>query len=250
MQIAARQSFLTGRAGPSTPTARDYVQDGLVAMWDGIENVGFGQHDESATEWKNLAGNADYDVTLTSKAKFVNNAMEVASSGGRIAGSENALPRNDNNYHCEIVMGYDGVYSGGALMIFTGGGSFESSGAALASPIVLYAWSFYSRKGVVVGNPATLFRADTNYTFTGIHQASGTRDFMAWDGQVLSFTSFTDTLISRERNDGIMFSFATTNRSYDMPVGFRVHALRIYAARLSEADRLANYAVDAVRFGL
>lgn len=29
----------------STPTARDYVQDGLIAMWDGIENSGWGKHD-------------------------------------------------------------------------------------------------------------------------------------------------------------------------------------------------------------
>ena len=44
------------------PTASNYVRDGLIAMWDGIENVGFGVHDESATSWKDLAG--DRDATL------------------------------------------------------------------------------------------------------------------------------------------------------------------------------------------
>ena len=38
------------------PTAADYVQDGLVAMWDGIENVGWGTHDPSATTWVDLSG--------------------------------------------------------------------------------------------------------------------------------------------------------------------------------------------------
>lgn len=38
-------------------TARDYVQDGLVAMWDGIENAGWGVHDANATVWKDLTGN-------------------------------------------------------------------------------------------------------------------------------------------------------------------------------------------------
>lgn len=35
-------------------TAKDYVQDGLVAMWDGIENVGFEMHDPNTTIWKDL----------------------------------------------------------------------------------------------------------------------------------------------------------------------------------------------------
>lgn len=38
------------------PTARDYVQDGLIAMWDGIENAGWGVHDAAATVWKDLIG--------------------------------------------------------------------------------------------------------------------------------------------------------------------------------------------------
>lgn len=40
-------------------SAKDYVQDGLVAMWDGIENAGWGMHDASAKTWKDLAGNND-----------------------------------------------------------------------------------------------------------------------------------------------------------------------------------------------
>ena len=35
-------------------SAKDYIQDGLVAMWDGIENAGWGKHDENATEWVDL----------------------------------------------------------------------------------------------------------------------------------------------------------------------------------------------------
>ena len=39
-------------AGKRTPTAKDYVQDGLLALWDGIENAGWGTHDVNATTWK------------------------------------------------------------------------------------------------------------------------------------------------------------------------------------------------------
>lgn len=44
-----------GRGGKRGPTARDYVQSGLVAVWDGIENAGWGVHDPNATFWVNLA---------------------------------------------------------------------------------------------------------------------------------------------------------------------------------------------------
>ena len=37
-------------------TAADYIQDGLIAMYDGIENVGIGQHDNAATNWIDLVG--------------------------------------------------------------------------------------------------------------------------------------------------------------------------------------------------
>lgn len=44
-------------AGKRTPTAKDYVQSGLVAMWDGIENAGWGVHDPNAATWKDLINN-------------------------------------------------------------------------------------------------------------------------------------------------------------------------------------------------
>ena len=47
------------------PSTSEYIQDGLVAMWDAIENVGYGEHDGTTTVWKDLVGTAD--MTLQSK---------------------------------------------------------------------------------------------------------------------------------------------------------------------------------------
>ena len=42
-------------------TAKSYVQDGLVCMWDGIENIGWGEHDDESTYWVELiSGTSDY----------------------------------------------------------------------------------------------------------------------------------------------------------------------------------------------
>ena len=43
----------------------DYVQDGLVLCYDGIENSGVGQHDDNPTVWVNLgSAGTDYNLTL------------------------------------------------------------------------------------------------------------------------------------------------------------------------------------------
>lgn len=40
--------------GPDKKTTSDYVQDGLVVMWDGIENAGPGVHSDSTLDFKDL----------------------------------------------------------------------------------------------------------------------------------------------------------------------------------------------------
>ena len=50
----AKNSKIDDKRFRPKPSARDYIQDGLVAMWDGIENAGWGKHDDNATEWVDL----------------------------------------------------------------------------------------------------------------------------------------------------------------------------------------------------
>ena len=50
-------------------TADSYIQDGLIAQWDGIDNAGTGTHDPNATTWKELKG----DLATTATAlTFIN----------------------------------------------------------------------------------------------------------------------------------------------------------------------------------
>lgn len=45
--------------------AHSYVQKGLVACYDGIDNAGTGVHDSTAATWADLSGNG-FDGTLAS----------------------------------------------------------------------------------------------------------------------------------------------------------------------------------------
>jgi len=43
--------------------ADDYVKDGLIAQWDGFDNVATGAHDASATVWKDRIGGSEIQIT-------------------------------------------------------------------------------------------------------------------------------------------------------------------------------------------
>ena len=77
--VAVTAVSFTGLAA----TALDYVQDGLIAHWDGVENAGNGVHDSSATTWKNLAG--EMDLTLWGNAVFTDNSIYRSASSYSMA---------------------------------------------------------------------------------------------------------------------------------------------------------------------
>ena len=58
-----------------TSTASEYVQDGLIAMWDGIENFGYGLHDKESKIWKNLGSLGGYFNATRSLVNTKNNAQ-------------------------------------------------------------------------------------------------------------------------------------------------------------------------------
>ena len=74
----------------SADTAYDsssYVQSGLIAQWDGIDNAGTGTHDPNATVWKDLVGNLDMTLTAKGSWTFDGNALQVAGGGAGAQGA-------------------------------------------------------------------------------------------------------------------------------------------------------------------
>ena len=106
MLVAARNGAWA-KSGGVVPTARDYVQSGLVAMWDGIENAGWGKHDASSTVWKDLSGNG-YDLTL-SKGTFTENGLmwNIVGSSEEAAFGDFDVPVTNTNMTIEAVHRFD-----------------------------------------------------------------------------------------------------------------------------------------------
>ena len=47
----------------SAASTSSYVQDGLIACWDGIENGGKGIHNSETTVWKDVVGGREFTLT-------------------------------------------------------------------------------------------------------------------------------------------------------------------------------------------
>ena len=75
--IGGKSISFSNADSTSSYTAADYVQDGLVCMWDAIENVGWGVHDDTATHWTELISGTEDAI--------------VGSIGTRYEWSDNAL---------------------------------------------------------------------------------------------------------------------------------------------------------------
>ena len=85
---------LTGSCARRSP-ARSYVKDGLVCLWDGIENAGYGVHDGAATGWVDLVGGLT--IPLCRDAFFTDDSLQILVS------DDWASTSSPNGNYCSVV---------------------------------------------------------------------------------------------------------------------------------------------------
>lgn len=92
-------------------TAADYIQDGLIVMWDGIENAGWGVHDNNATVWKNLLGDTGYD--FPNCASWLDNCFNLTASYIGVLNSTEPKKRiiTSKDFSCPQTLTAEVVYS-------------------------------------------------------------------------------------------------------------------------------------------
>ena len=240
MQIAARQSFLTGRAGP-TPWTNPYVTDGLVAMWDGEWNAGGGVHDPDATTWADLSGNG-YGMTSQGSADWRTNGAAVNSKA-------NAFWRGNCSWFREAWSSSAGVCvesvaTLGRGIVFGFGGQNQT-------------WQSFDI------DIATLNASIKRFAFRGATSANTP----VADGSIAIIRSWANATNYEATMAGVTVSGAYSYQNHSgngFAVGFRgdlygtstrlvngvIHCVRVYSRALTAAEVAANYAIDAARFGL
>ena len=222
-QLAA--GFINSRAFLAPPTARDYIQDGLVAMWDGIENAGWGIHDPNATTWKDLVG--DNDITLVGgvfgdTALICNGTQYGGHNDNVVNAVQIEIVANAKAYKKRCWIASTGQSSSSKYTGFVGWydrglcfGAFDTS-----REVVLGATNSYS------------FVANTNNTYengTLVETVSGRADLTPQAARGICI------VVGGQKNN---------------PLWCDIYSFRLYNRSLTPEEIQYNYNIDKRRFNL
>ena len=207
----------------TVPTARDYVQDGLVAMWDGIENAGWGVHDPNATVWKDLVGGYDMNVVNG----FFDENTFVGIKGGICSQAQSSVVETINTI--EMCFRLSGFYKHYLQYLF---GPYGSKGFGIAKR---YEWCI-TRQDNSVGSAYL-----DEMTVLGTRAFSGGVNGRPYLNGVLqdNVPSFSQGTLSSD------VCFVGSLR-----FNIFIKSIRCYSRALSAAEITDNYAIDKARFNL
>ena len=226
--IAARGTML---GGEKAPTAKSYVQDGLIAMWDGIENAGWGTHDASATVWKDLAGNG-YDLTVGSKSSFSTNSLDYTEVVAKGAAYRNAVITGVAQMEicCNITS-----KSASSILV--------CNGPALNNSVRNIVLASNNTRGVQTSYAK---RHEAYLGRTGVQCLSAT-----WDILYVNGVKVVDTVFNTAdwgANMDLFALFARGDANY-WTLG-SIFDVRLYSSALTADEIAANNSVDKKRFNL
>lgn len=241
-----------------TPAMR-YIQDGLIVMWDGIENVGWGEHDESATTWKDLAGKYNLDLP-TRNHVWEDNCFRCDSVTPVYTTRPKAVFEEMKNGYTAEVCATIGE-SNGPLISCGNGSNF---------------WNIYSSKLIFSISSAQNGGVGVSLTQGGTYLYPTVIGLSTFYGASLS-ASFTADIVNQKSrqflNGGLKATYANaaltgcdnmglsgigvncTGRNTDdwnvgIGGGTKFYCVRFYNRPLTDEEIAHNYAIDKERFGL
>ena len=214
MLIARRNGLMAG-GGLS---AKDYVQDGLVAMWDGIENAGWGQHDPSGL------------VELVSGTAATLNNITIGSNYLGFNGTNSHILVNGYNY-LRIECVFSATNDNCAIAAISGKGIAISLNTYFITKFGATSKKWQWSHTPVQAGIMSAYTDIDSYFMQG-RQGLPAPNSETWGASEAS------AIGCRWRNGGVTLPFAG-----------RIHSLRLYSTS-SQDDAIANYAVDKARFNL
>lgn len=208
-------------------TAKDYVQDGLIAMWDGIENAGWGVHDSNATVWKDLIGTKDAD--LTQHGSFSKNALLCDGVG---------IAAQTTPFSVGSLKTLEAVFVRKSLASYLNGTMFLSGD---------YQYGFFkSHIGVRRESGDLIFyRKIYACPIDSLLSISWIEDSLIMNGESKSFIGENSYDRTSERGNGCYFG-----GSLNSFVECELLNIRCYSRVIEQEEQSSNYAIDKARFNL
>ena len=211
-------------AKKSVPNARDYVQGGLVAMWDGKENAGWGVHDATATTWKDLVGGNDF-VNI-GNGRFLDDSARMYSAI------------------------FDPLTAGISIDV-TGEVTIEivTSGYGI-NGVNPFAIGILKFRRYVSGGVAYALLGKTQYLpeYPEKFPASISITYNNMIASRITIDNARVNVTSKMDYENSFFQGIEISSNYSE--SSRLYSFRVYAKGLTDAESAHNYAVDKARFGL
>ena len=230
--FAAKQIYL-GRCAKSAPTAKSYVQDGLISLYDGIENAGWGIHTSGTARWENLVDPNCYatgdKMSGSAAPVFDDNSAVFNKNCFYIA---NASRLNEAKF-IEFVFRADSDNYGSSYL-----GELSNSGIAFTPYGVALLKSGTGNGATITGG----LSKGVVYTYS--------IDFSVLTGAV-PYVNGAAVGYSRYGNVGRM-SYSAIGRGGWGNWYFKgnIFCVRIYNRSITADEIAANYAIDRERFNL
>lgn len=221
------------------PSAKDYVQDGLVAMWDGIENAGWGVHDSAAETWTNLVDGVQYPK----------GTLQWGATAAHVDANVSALftlspGMSSDSFSMEAVIKADNA-TGVAPCLTLGYQLFGGAGRG-----AMYCGTNQRRICVCGDLGKRLFPADTATHSIGGYFNGQTFDRVL-DGQTITLSGTpyaTDSRAISTLNVGGVYALPGQSDGNMGPGD--IFCIRLYSRALTAAEIAHNYAIDKERFNL
>ena len=253
--------------GSSIPTAKDYMQDGLIAMWDGIENAGWGLHDPNAMVWKDLSpssfnltnqqGAFDSEFYWKDNCIYCNNINNYRFYGA-IGGVPQSLVDavNSGDVTIEGVVRHLRPTNAGALVsqLYEGANvnnlsiqcPVSGGRAAIREP-----WGTFGLTYGLDVTTAPLVATSPSYLCVVKRSDNSMSSTSIVDGQsyFATGTSGNANPMTTTGRFALMAMGASAFWSGRHTIG-ELYAVRIYNRALTDDEIAHNYAIDKVRFNL
>ncbi len=211
--------------------ASAYVQDGLVACWDGVENAGPGVRVTSPAVWKDVVGGRAFALNnVTVNADRLTFAGATSSYGTLSADDTTATFGRAKDGTLEIVYASSSTANQVLLQ------SSSASGIAFGS---------WNKNTLIIcnANSKTIsFSSGTATNFVSVLYASAKPDSAYVNGAAATMgannyfgNANTTTVLGKRTANSAAFSGS-------------IYAIRLYSRQLTDAEIAANHAVDEERF--
>jgi hypothetical protein len=224
--------------GAMAVTTADYVQDGLVGHWDGIDNAGTGTHNPTAAKWKDLTGLTG-DGTLAATAQWKDIGWYNNSEGKPVVvGGTFGSTLNTGTFTLEVTIKPMRANTRETIL-----GAYSTGN-----------WNFERNKDNVDGRLRYWFSSSPDFVPSNAQLPTGESGTIALAASSSSLVVYKNGVATDTRSgsftlpqSGVSYVIGGEHNRPAMAFCGNYYSVRLYSRALDADELLLNSAIDQVR---